>query len=225
MAKTRSKSTKKPAQKQPDVSKRPVKKLKVAANPTSEDVAEPSTSNHQIQIPQDVHEEIKADPLIEGEDNVVQEFKEQPRASDMYLDTVSGLGTKQAVRLFDSSNSTQINRAVLDFDFEKLCSVSLSNINIYGCLVCGKYFQGRGRNSYAYAHSIHDDHHVFINLETTKVGNNVYPRRRVFDCIYRFMSCQTATLSQTRRWRIFHMSWHPRLARLQFLPSRLRHIY
>jgi len=27
----------------------------------------------------------------------------------------------------------------------------------------------RGRNSYAYAHSIHDDHHVFINLETTKV--------------------------------------------------------
>lgn len=65
---------------------------------------------------------------------------------------------------------SQINRAILDFDFEKVCSVSLSNINIYGCLVCGKYFQGRGRKSYAYAHSIHDDHHVFINLETTKVG-------------------------------------------------------
>ena len=59
---------------------------------------------------------------------------------------------------------------MLDFDFEKVCSVSLSNINIYGCLVCGKYFQGRGRNSYAYAHAIHDDHHVFINLETTKVS-------------------------------------------------------
>ncbi|KDQ63036.1 hypothetical protein JAAARDRAFT_168462 [Jaapia argillacea MUCL 33604] len=72
-----------------------------------------------------------------------------PRASDLYLDT--------------------INRAALDFDFEKLCSVSLSNINVYGCLVCGKYFQGRGRNSYAYSHSIHDDHHVFINLESTKV--------------------------------------------------------
>lgn len=64
----------------------------------------------------------------------------------------------------------QINRAVLDFDFEKVCSVSLSNINIYGCLVCGKYFQGRGRKSYAYAHAIHDDHHVFINLESSKVG-------------------------------------------------------
>ncbi|KIL01020.1 hypothetical protein PAXRUDRAFT_821027 [Paxillus rubicundulus Ve08.2h10] len=74
---------------------------------------------------------------------------QERKASDLYLDT--------------------INRALLDFDFEKVCSVSMSNINIYGCLVCGKYFQGRGRNSYAYAHSIHDDHHVFINLETTKV--------------------------------------------------------
>ena len=32
-------------------------------------------------------------------------------------------------------------RGVLDFDFEKLCSVSLSRINCYACLVCGKYFQ------------------------------------------------------------------------------------
>ena len=36
-----------------------------------------------------------------------------------------------------------INRGVLDFDFEKLCSISLSKINVYACLVCGKYFQGR----------------------------------------------------------------------------------
>lgn len=35
-----------------------------------------------------------------------------------------------------------INRHMLDFDFEKLCSVSLSRINVYACLVCGKYFQG-----------------------------------------------------------------------------------
>ena len=33
-------------------------------------------------------------------------------------------------------------RSVLDFDFEKLCSVSLSHLNVYACLVCGKYFQG-----------------------------------------------------------------------------------
>ncbi|PSS29719.1 hypothetical protein PHLCEN_2v2867 [Hermanssonia centrifuga] len=92
-------------------------------------------------------------PLDEEEDDEEEESgrgqTEVSRASDLYLDT--------------------INRAALDFDFEKLCSVSLSNINIYGCLVCGKYFQGRGRKSYAYAHAIHDDHHVFINLETTKV--------------------------------------------------------
>ena len=31
----------------------------------------------------------------------------------------------------------------LDFDFEKFCSVSLSPVNVYACLVCGKYFQVR----------------------------------------------------------------------------------
>lgn len=38
-----------------------------------------------------------------------------------------------------------INRVVLDFDFEKLCSISLSKINVYACLVCGKYFQGKNQ--------------------------------------------------------------------------------
>jgi U4/U6.U5 tri-snRNP-associated protein 2 len=62
-----------------------------------------------------------------------------------------------------------IDRHVLDFDFEKLCSISLSNINVYACLVCGKYFQGRGPKSYAYMHSLDEDHHVYINLETRRV--------------------------------------------------------
>ncbi|RHZ72983.1 hypothetical protein CDV55_108819 [Aspergillus turcosus] len=69
--------------------------------------------------------------------------------SDLYLDT--------------------INREILDFDFEKLCSVSLSNINVYACLVCGKYFQGRGPKSYAYFHALEVGHHVFINISTKKV--------------------------------------------------------
>ncbi|KAF9940002.1 hypothetical protein BGZ65_008582 [Modicella reniformis] len=43
------------------------------------------------------------------------------RGSGLYLDT--------------------IQRYMLDFDFEKVCSVSLSNLNVYACLVCGKYFQ------------------------------------------------------------------------------------
>jgi U4/U6.U5 tri-snRNP-associated protein 2 len=31
----------------------------------------------------------------------------------------------------------------LDFDFEKCCSITLSHVNVYVCLVCGKYFQVR----------------------------------------------------------------------------------
>ncbi|KMZ58570.1 Phosphoenolpyruvate carboxylase [Zostera marina] len=58
---------------------------------------------------------------------------------------------------------------VLDFDFEKFCSVSLSNLNVYACLVCGKYYQGRGRNSHAYTHSLEAGHHVYINLRTERV--------------------------------------------------------
>ncbi|KAL3481657.1 snRNP assembly factor [Aspergillus californicus] len=69
--------------------------------------------------------------------------------SDLYLDT--------------------INRQILDFDFEKLCSVSLSNINVYACLVCGKYFQGRGPKSHAYYHALEVTHHVFVNMGTKKV--------------------------------------------------------
>lgn len=61
-----------------------------------------------------------------------------------------------------------INRNVLDFDFEKLCSVSLSRINVYACLVCGKYFQGRGPNTHAYMHSVQAGHHVFLNLQTLR---------------------------------------------------------
>jgi len=58
--------------------------------------------------------------------------------------------------------------SVLDFDFEKFCSISLSNLNVYACLVCGKYFQGRGLKSHAYTHSLEAGHHVFINLQTEK---------------------------------------------------------
>lgn len=36
-----------------------------------------------------------------------------------------------------------VDRSQLDFDFEKICSVSLSDVNIYACLICGKYFQGQ----------------------------------------------------------------------------------
>ncbi|KAM7270055.1 hypothetical protein ACFE04_029269 [Oxalis oulophora] len=62
-----------------------------------------------------------------------------------------------------------VNRQWLDFDFERFCSVSMSNLNVYACLVCGKYFQGRGNKSHAYTHSLEAGHHVYINLRTEKV--------------------------------------------------------
>ena len=57
-----------------------------------------------------------------------------------------------------------INRMVLDFDFEKACCVTGHNFNVYACLVCGKYFQGRGKHTQAYTHSLQESHHVFMNL-------------------------------------------------------------
>lgn len=79
--------------------------------------------------------------------------------------------TRQTAPLegFDDLYLDTIDRGVLDFDFEKLCSVSLSNINVYACLVCGKYFQGRGPKSYAYFHALDSGHHVYINMQTQKV--------------------------------------------------------
>ncbi|EIW87109.1 cysteine proteinase [Coniophora puteana RWD-64-598 SS2] len=126
-----------------DATERPSKRARVDGEDES---ASASPAPASTATPADLPDDDDDDPYGE---QAAKTGKGQPRASDLYLDT--------------------INRAQLDFDFEKLCSVSLSNINVYGCLVCGKYFQGRGKSSYAYYHSIHEDHHVFINLETTKV--------------------------------------------------------
>ena len=62
-----------------------------------------------------------------------------------------------------------VKRQVLDFDFEKLCSVCLSNQNVYCCLVCGQFFQGRGKHTFAYTHANQQSHFVFINLGNGKV--------------------------------------------------------
>lgn len=70
---------------------------------------------------------------------------------------------------FDDLYLDTIQRRILDFDFEKLCSISLSNINVYACLVCGKYFQGRGPKSHAYFHALELKHHVYINMQTQKI--------------------------------------------------------
>ncbi|KAI3934004.1 hypothetical protein MKW92_022105 [Papaver armeniacum] len=61
-----------------------------------------------------------------------------------------------------------VNRQVLDFDFKKKCSVSFVTENVYACLVCGKYYRGKGPETQAYTHSRKEDHHVYVNLQTEK---------------------------------------------------------
>lgn len=58
-----------------------------------------------------------------------------------------------------------VQRSLLDFDFEPSCSVSLeSGPHVYGCLVCGKFFRGRGRQTPAYTHSVDEGHFVYAHL-------------------------------------------------------------
>ncbi|QSS62222.1 proteasome component C11 [Histoplasma capsulatum] len=100
-----------------------------------------------------IHGALDSDEEEAGEESAISAPARQTAPaegySDLYLDT--------------------IQRSVLDFDFEKQCSVSLSNINVYACLVCGKYYQGRGPKSHAYFHALDVGHHVFVNMETKKV--------------------------------------------------------
>ncbi|CAI5451486.1 unnamed protein product [Caenorhabditis angaria] len=97
-----------------------------------------------------LEEELKADQLEDDEPvwSMRKAQEEKKSRTCPYLDT--------------------IDRSVLDFDFEKLCSVSLSHLNVYACMICGKYYQGRGTNTHAYMHALDTDHHVFLNLSTLK---------------------------------------------------------
>jgi len=62
-----------------------------------------------------------------------------------------------------------IDRQVINFDFEKQCSVTLERKNVYICLVCGKLLQGRGEHTPAHAHSLQAKHFVFMNLDTRTI--------------------------------------------------------
>ncbi|EPE32910.1 Cysteine proteinase [Glarea lozoyensis ATCC 20868] len=126
-----------------------VKRLKLqesngnAANGTTESLElQPPTTTTEVA-------EIDEEDEFDAPARVIRQEAPPEGFDDLYLDT--------------------INRGVLDFDFEKLCSVSLSNINVYACLVCGKYYQGRGPKSYAYFHALEEGHHVYINMQTQKV--------------------------------------------------------
>ncbi|KAI4198675.1 MAG: hypothetical protein LQ348_001995 [Seirophora lacunosa] len=117
--------------------------ISVAAHQQEQDPGEAAPSPQSPQAEDGEDEEQSAYSTISRQTAPTEGY------SDLYLDT--------------------INRSVLDFDFEKLCSISLSNINVYACLVCGKYYQGRGPKSHAYFHALEIGHHVYVNMQTKKV--------------------------------------------------------
>ncbi|CAG8498076.1 8594_t:CDS:10 [Paraglomus brasilianum] len=99
----------------------------------------------------DFNETIDSD---EEQTSKKRKIKPQSESSDLYLDT--------------------INRHMLDFDFEKVCSVSLSNLNVYACLVCGKYFQ----DGYEVKDSTLDDikyvlHPTFTKEQVAQLDQNL----------------------------------------------------
>ncbi|KAL9186722.1 hypothetical protein ACHAXT_005960 [Thalassiosira profunda] len=60
-----------------------------------------------------------------------------------------------------------ISRPSLDFeDRLPACSVTLERSpHIYACLVCGKFFRGRGKQTPAYTHSVEEGHFVYVHLD------------------------------------------------------------
>jgi U4/U6.U5 tri-snRNP-associated protein 2 len=89
--------------------------------------------------------ELSSEPLTEPT------MTKQPRASSSstfcpYLDT--------------------INRSVLDFEScSRSCSITMEcTPHVYACLICGKYYLGRGKQTPAYRHSVDAGHYVFVHL-------------------------------------------------------------
>lgn len=87
------------------------------------------------------------------------------------LDEEFALDAGQNTRASDSELSRRcpylstVERKALDFDMEKICCMTLSGQHVYCCLVCGKYFRGRGKQTAAYTHSVEASHNVFMNME------------------------------------------------------------
>ena len=61
-----------------------------------------------------------------------------------------------------------VRREVLDFDLPHQCSQTLQTHNVYICLVCGVFLQGRGALTPAHTHSLQVRHYLFMHLSTGK---------------------------------------------------------
>ena len=61
-----------------------------------------------------------------------------------------------------------VRREVLDFDVPHICKTTLSDQNVYACLVCGQFFRGRGEKSPAFIHAVNESHFVYLKLDTRR---------------------------------------------------------
>jgi U4/U6.U5 tri-snRNP-associated protein 2 len=96
----------------------------------------------------------------EAEGEAVKQEEEDNYEQDAVKEQSGGMG----IGRIKCPYLDTVDRHVIDFDSEKLCSVTLTNMNVYVCLVCGKYFQGRGKQTPAFTHSVQAGHFVFMNL-------------------------------------------------------------
>ena len=82
----------------------------------------------------------------EEEINENENFEKSKKYIDIYYDKINleiSLKRRKILSRRDCPYLDTIRRELLDFDFEKACSITLQNLNVYACLVCGKYFQGK----------------------------------------------------------------------------------
>lgn len=94
---------------------------------------------------------VSAEAKEEGQQQHNNEMAQEQHAT-VRLNATSGLSATAAAATASSAMSSSeerrkcpyldtVNRHLLDTDMEKVCSVSLSNMHVYACLVCGRFFQ------------------------------------------------------------------------------------
>jgi hypothetical protein len=76
---------------------------------------------------------------MSGASAVINKLKRKAEFDLTSLYSENGLTAEGKRARRDCPYLGQIKRHVLDFDFEKVCSVTLINLNTYACLTCGKY--------------------------------------------------------------------------------------
>lgn len=110
------------------------------------------------------HKKQKVEVKQESKQDVIEERENDVDDNDK----VSNIPVESSMTRKKCPYLDTVCRQKLDFDQQKVCSVTLTNLNVYACLVCGKYFHGKRKDTPAYIHSVQMGHFVFINLQDTR---------------------------------------------------------